>query len=107
PELRRGEPGVPRPPHRVADTQPELSPRRCPGPGEPRPDPAAVHHHGAILMRRLHGFTLVELLVALFVLALLASLSWRGLDSMIRTREQTEARADEILTLQTGLAQWA
>jgi len=57
-------------------------------------------------MRRARGFTLVELLVALFALALLAALSWRGLDGMMRTRSVTEARADEILTLQTGLGQW-
>lgn len=57
-------------------------------------------------MRRARGFTLVELLVALFALALMAALSWRGLDGMIRTRHLTEARADEVLTLQTGLAQW-
>ncbi|RYY66660.1 MAG: prepilin-type N-terminal cleavage/methylation domain-containing protein [Comamonadaceae bacterium] len=57
-------------------------------------------------MRRLRGFTLVELLVALFAMALLAALSWRGLDGMMRTRAATEARADEVLTLQTGLAQW-
>jgi general secretion pathway protein J len=54
-----------------------------------------------------HGFTLVELLVALFALALLAVLSWRGLDGMTRAQAQTEARADEALTLQVGLAQWA
>jgi len=58
-------------------------------------------------MRRARGFTLVELLVALFALALLASLSWQGLDGMIRARQQTEARTDEVLALQTGLAQWA
>lgn len=52
------------------------------------------------------GFTLVELLVALFALALLAALSWRGLDGMVRAQQQTEQRADEVLTLQTGLAQW-
>jgi general secretion pathway protein J len=58
-------------------------------------------------MRRLAGgFTLVELLVALFAMALLAVLSWRGLDGMTRAQAQTEARADEVLTLQVGLAQW-
>ncbi|HVE54339.1 MAG TPA: prepilin-type N-terminal cleavage/methylation domain-containing protein [Ramlibacter sp.] len=56
---------------------------------------------------RQRGFTLVELLVSLFVLALLAGLSWRGLDGMVRARQMTEARADEVLSLQTGLAQWS
>jgi general secretion pathway protein J len=55
---------------------------------------------------RQRGFTLVELLVSLFALALLAGLSWRGLDGMVRAREVTGARADEVLALQTGLAQW-
>ena len=36
--------------------------------------------------RRLAGFTLVELMVALFVLALVAVLSWRGLDGMPSAR---------------------
>jgi len=52
------------------------------------------------------GFTLVELLVALFAMALLAILSWRGLDGMTRAQAQVEARADAVLTLQVGLAQW-
>lgn len=60
------------------------------------------------MRRRLaRGFTLVELLVALFALSLLAIMSWRGLDGMSRAQAQTEARADEALTLQVGLAQWA
>lgn len=57
--------------------------------------------------RRSAGFTLVELLVALFAMALLAVMSWRGLDGMARAQEQTQARADEVLTLQVALAQWA
>ena len=57
-------------------------------------------------MKRVRGFTLVELLVALFVMSLLAVLAWRGIDGMTRAKTSTEARADEVLTLQVGLAQW-
>ena len=52
------------------------------------------------------GFTLVELLVAIFIMALLTLLSWRGLDGMARSQRQTRQYTDELLTLQTGLAQW-
>jgi general secretion pathway protein J len=57
--------------------------------------------------RTQRGFTLVELMVALFALALLAIMSWRGLDGMVRAQERTEARSEEMLALQVGLAQWA
>ena len=53
------------------------------------------------------GFTLVELMVALFVMALLAVMSWRGLDAMTRAQARTEAHANEVLSVQVGLAQWA
>ena len=58
-------------------------------------------------MRRARGFTLVELLVSLFALSLLAMLGWRGIDGMTRAQQMTETRADEVLALQTGLAQWS
>jgi general secretion pathway protein J len=60
-----------------------------------------------VARRSARGFTLVELLVALFALALMAVLSWRGLDGMARAQEQTRVRADEVQALQVGLAQWA
>jgi general secretion pathway protein J len=59
-------------------------------------------------MNRLHqrGFTLIELMVAIAAMALLAIMSWRGLDGMVRAQSQTRERADAVLTLQTSLAQW-
>lgn len=52
------------------------------------------------------GFTLIELMVAVSVMALLAMLSWRGLDGMTRVQSQTQAKTDGVLALQAGLAQW-
>ena len=56
---------------------------------------------------RVRGFTLIELLVAIAAMALMAGLSWRGLDGMVRAQAQIQQRADAILTLQAGLAQWS
>ena len=52
------------------------------------------------------GFTLVEVLVALLLLAVLSGLAWRALDAMLRTREITQASIERSATLQTALAQW-
>ena len=52
------------------------------------------------------GFTLVELLVALLVMALLSLMSWRGLEGMSRAVAQNRARSDDVQALQSGLAQW-
>ena len=56
--------------------------------------------------RGARGFTLIELLVAISVMALIAILSWRGLDGMVRAQESTRQRADEMLVLQAALGQW-
>lgn len=57
-------------------------------------------------MKSERGLTLVEMLVAIVVLALLALMGWRGLDAQLRTREHVSDRVDQIARLQTGLAQW-
>ncbi len=57
-------------------------------------------------MQRQRGFTLIELLIALTLMAVLAGLGWRGLDSLMRTRAQTQAHVDQTAVLQTVLAQW-
>ena len=53
-----------------------------------------------------HGFTLIELMVAISILAMIAVLSWRGLDGMMRAQQMTQARADQVLSVQAGLGQW-
>ena len=57
-------------------------------------------------MRTLRGFTLIEVLVAIGIMALMAIMGWRGLDGMARSQEQTQRYTDQVQTLQTGLAQW-
>lgn len=57
-------------------------------------------------MKKTAGFTLIELMVAISIMALLAILSWRGLDGMTRVQSQTQTKTDGVLALQAGLAQW-
>lgn len=55
---------------------------------------------------RAHGFTLVEVLVALAVMATLAVMAWRGIDAMGSAQTATRERSEGVLALQAGLAQW-
>jgi general secretion pathway protein J len=58
-------------------------------------------------MRRTgQGFTLIELLVAISLMALMAVLSWRGVDGISRSKQLLLQRADDVLTLQATLTQW-
>ena len=59
-----------------------------------------------MLSRIKRGFTLIELLIAITLMAVLAGLSWRGLDSLMRSRDITQAQVDKTAVLQTVLAQW-
>lgn len=52
------------------------------------------------------GFTLVEVLVALFAMALLAGLAWQGLDSVLRAREASREAIDRATRLATVVTQW-
>jgi general secretion pathway protein J len=64
------------------------------------------HHLLPLRGSRSAGFTLVELLVALVILSSIAILSWRAIDGMGRTQDITQARADDLLRLQSALGQW-
>jgi general secretion pathway protein J len=52
------------------------------------------------------GFTLVEVLVALSIMAVVATLTWRGIDGMVRARDISQAATDRTLRLGTAIAQW-
>lgn len=62
-----------------------------------------MHDHPPV---RLRGFTLIELLVAIAIMALMAVLSWRGLDGISRTQVGLQQRTDDVMALQATLAQW-
>ena len=57
-------------------------------------------------MRQQKGFTLIELLIAITLMSVLAGLSWRGLDSLMRSRDITQAQVEKTAVLQTVFAQW-
>jgi len=59
-------------------------------------------------MRRLpirRGFTLVELLVAISILAIVAVLGWRGLDSIVRARSSLTTQMEVTRGMQLAFAQ--
>lgn len=62
--------------------------------------------HATARARRTRGFTLIELLLAIALLGLMALMSWRGIDGMVRAQTQTRERGDALLTLQAALGQW-
>lgn len=51
------------------------------------------------------GFTLIELLVAVAILAILAGLCWRGLDTILKTRERLTEVGDELRSLSIAFSQ--
>ena len=56
-------------------------------------------------MKNARGFTLVELLVAITVLAIVAVMGWRGLDGIVRSREQLTQNMEQTRGIQLTFAQ--
>lgn len=59
--------------------------------------PAAARHR---------GFTLVEVLVAIVVMAIMSLMAWQGVDGIVRARDSNQERLEQTLRLETVIAQW-
>jgi general secretion pathway protein J len=57
-------------------------------------------------LARQRGFTLVEVLVALLLMAILSGLAWQGLDAVLRARVASREAIDQTSRLATVMAQW-
>lgn len=89
--------------------RPQLRARRAPAP------PSASSSSPSSNARRMgrsarparapFGFTLIELMVAIAVLALVAVLGWRGLDGIIRSRVTLTAQLERSRGMQLAFAQ--
>jgi general secretion pathway protein J len=51
------------------------------------------------------GFTLLELLVAITVLSIVSVISWRGLDTLVNTRERLEPEVDDVRSMLVAFGQ--
>ena len=52
------------------------------------------------------GFTLVEVLVALAVMALMAAMAWQGVDAIVRARDASQQRVEATLRMNMVIGQW-
>ena len=59
-----------------------------------------------LIRRRSKGFTLVEVMVALLIMAILAALAFRGIDALVRSKDTALASTDRTLRLNTGMSQF-
>jgi len=57
-------------------------------------------------LRHSAGFTLVEVLIALLLMAILTGMAWQAVDGMLRARDSSAQTIDRSARLSTVLAQW-
>ena len=56
--------------------------------------------------REFSGFTLIEVMVVLLIMSIMALLSWQGIQTMLKTREQSLGLVSDVDTIQTAASQW-
>lgn len=52
------------------------------------------------------GFTLIEVMVSLLILSVMATMAWKGLDGIVRSREIADGAVKRTLRLQSVMVQW-
>jgi general secretion pathway protein J len=57
-------------------------------------------------MRSARGLTLIEVLVALTIMAIMAALAWQSIDTMVRIQTLTREQGQATQRLLAGLEQW-
>lgn len=57
-------------------------------------------------MTESRGFTLIEVMVALVVMAIMSLMAWQGVSGIVRTREISEEALERTLRMETVVAQW-
>ena len=62
--------------------------------------------HAIASARAHHGFTLLELLVAVAIFAVVASLAWGGLDAIVRSRRVLDDEALQLANLQRAFGRF-
>jgi general secretion pathway protein J len=62
--------------------------------------------HAIAIARANRGFTLLELLVAVAIFAVVASLAWGGLDAIVRSRRVLDGEATQLAKLQRAFGRF-
>ena len=56
--------------------------------------------------RKAKGFTLIEVLVAMTIMAVMAMMAWQGVDGIVRARDSSQGRLERTLRIDSVVAQW-
>ena len=56
--------------------------------------------------RQPRGFTLIEVLVAITIMAVMAMMAWQGVDGIVRARDSSQTRLERTLRVNSVIAQW-